>query len=153
MTHAPAIELNCPYQADTPYSVGDLRQTADRIQRQRQADQGLSAKLRTQLRPDIPWAKSWNEEFFPLRLFADHMNLTDDARFGGRRTTPLISLWSHRPGPFVCNARWPIRSGQRPAAGRPVKSITSKCVSTTQRDTRIGEVWFPSRARTVPRKI
>ena len=41
------------------------------------ARQALSAKFRTQLRADIPWAKSCNEEFFPLKLFADHMRLAD----------------------------------------------------------------------------
>jgi hypothetical protein len=33
------------------------------------------ARYRTS--PNIPWAKSWNEEFFPLKLFVDHMRLSD----------------------------------------------------------------------------
>jgi hypothetical protein len=41
--------------------------------------------LGTQLRSDIPWAKSWNEEFFPLAMFADHAGLADEDMF---RWTP-----------------------------------------------------------------
>jgi hypothetical protein len=81
MTEALAIELAPPFQAGTINPIGELRTAADRILRERQADQALSAKFRTQLRPDIPWAKSWNEEFFPLRLFADHMKLADTDTF------------------------------------------------------------------------
>lgn len=72
---------DCPFLAGTNYRIGELRTAADRILRERQADQALSAKFRTQLRADIPWAKSWNEELFPLKLFADHMRLADDDTF------------------------------------------------------------------------
>ena len=81
MNDALAAELSLPFQAGTAYSIGELRTIADRILGERQADQALSAKFRTQLRPDIPWAKSWNEEFVPLRLFADHMKLADGDTF------------------------------------------------------------------------
>ena len=71
----------CPFQSEAIYRIGELRNAADRILRERQADQALSAKFRTQLRADIPWAKSWNEELFPLRLFADHIGLADEDTF------------------------------------------------------------------------
>jgi hypothetical protein len=76
---------DCPFQAGAIYQIGELRNAAGRIVRERQADQALSAKFRTQLRADIPWAKSWNEELFPLKLFADHIALADEATF---RWTP-----------------------------------------------------------------
>jgi hypothetical protein len=85
MTEAPVIELNCFFQVDTIYTIGKLREVADRIIRERRADQALSAKFRTQLRADIPWGKFWNEEFLPLKLFADHMRLADYNTF---RWTP-----------------------------------------------------------------
>jgi hypothetical protein len=81
MTEAPAIELHWPFEAATTYPIRGLREVAHRIIRQRRADQALSAKFRTQRRADIPWAKSWNEEFLPLKLFADHMRLADDDTF------------------------------------------------------------------------
>jgi len=81
MDEMSTIDLNCPFQPNTTYSLGELRETARTIASERRADQALSAKFRTQLRSDIPWAKSWNEEYFPLKLFADHMGLADDNRF------------------------------------------------------------------------
>jgi hypothetical protein len=81
MTEAPAIELNCPFQVGMIYPTRELRKVADRIIRERRANPAFSAKFRTQLRADIPWAKSWNEEFFPLKLFADHTRLADDDTF------------------------------------------------------------------------
>ncbi len=80
MTEVP-VELAPPFQASTIYPIGELRTAADRILRERQADQALSEKFRTQQRADISWAKSWNEEFFPLKLFTDHMKLADNDTF------------------------------------------------------------------------
>ena len=77
--------ISCPFQPKTTYSIGKLRGAVHAIASERKADQALSAKFRTQRRADIPWAKSWNEEFFPLKLFADHMRLADDDTF---RWTP-----------------------------------------------------------------
>jgi hypothetical protein len=43
-------------------------------------DSAFSARLRTQLRLDIPWAKTWNEEFTALVIFAGHMRMADQDR-------------------------------------------------------------------------
>jgi hypothetical protein len=74
-------DLECPFRPGISYPVGALRKTAARILTERQNDSALSAKFRTQLRADIPWAKFWNEEFFPLKLFSDHMTLPDGDTF------------------------------------------------------------------------
>ncbi|WP_128970422.1 hypothetical protein [Bradyrhizobium tropiciagri] len=77
--------LPAPFLPAQPYTIAELRRTAAATLQQRQRDPALSAKLRTQLRSDIPWAKSWNEEFFPLTMFADHAGLADEDMF---RWTP-----------------------------------------------------------------
>jgi len=74
-----------PFRPRQWYVIADLRATAHRIIKERQGNPALSAKFRTQFRSDIPWAKCWNEEFFPLKLFADHMALADRDTF---RWTP-----------------------------------------------------------------
>jgi hypothetical protein len=119
MTEAPAIELTCPFQADRIYPIRKLREVAETIIHERRANQPLSAKFRTQLRSDIPWAKSWNEEFFPLKLFADHMALADDdtfqwtpdgaADFAVRTSSEIIRL--------QCTMAYPIwtAAGRKPA--------------------------------------
>jgi hypothetical protein len=122
MNDAPAIELNWPFQADTIYPIGELRKAAGRILRDRQADQALSARFRTQLRSDIPWAKSWNEEFFPLRLFAEHMALADDETF---QWTPdgaadFTVRTASEAIPLQCTMAYPIWTA---AAGKPAGQI------------------------------
>ena len=122
MNDASAIELNCPFQPEMTYSIGKLRDTARTILRERQADPALSAKFRTQLRTDIPWAKSWNEEFFPLKLFADHMALADEdtfqwtpegaADFTVRTLTGII--------PLQCTMAYPIWTA---AGGNPAGQV------------------------------
>jgi hypothetical protein len=67
------------------YTIGHLREVASGIIGDRQKDPALSAKLRTQLRSEVPWAKSWNEELFPLKLLADHKKFLDADMF---RWTP-----------------------------------------------------------------
>jgi hypothetical protein len=108
-----------------------LREVVDKIIRERRADQALSAKFRTQLRADIPWVKSWNEEFFALKLFADHMRLADDATFewtpdGAADVTVKTSSGIIR---LHCTMAYPIWPA---AGGQPVEFITSKCASTTR---------------------
>jgi len=122
MNDAPGIELNCPFQPDIIYPIADLRKAAGRILRGRQADQALSAKFRTQLRSDIPWAKSWNEEFFPLKLFADHMTLADDDTF---QWTPdgagdFTVRTSFEAIPLQCTMAYPIWTA---AGGKPAGQI------------------------------
>jgi hypothetical protein len=70
-----------PFRQGERYTIGHLRSVAERIIADRQSDPILSAALRTQRRKDIPWAKSWNEEFSALKLFADHKGLSDDVIF------------------------------------------------------------------------
>ncbi len=78
-----ALEL--PFREGQWHTVGDLRAAVEKIIADRKRHADFSAKLRTQFRFDVPWAKSWNEEFFPLKLFADHKKLSDDDSF---RWTP-----------------------------------------------------------------
>src|SRR5882762_1565857 len=80
-TPSPIPELSYPFRQGIWYVIGELREAAHRILGERQSNPALSAKLRIQPRSDIPWAKSWNEEFFPLKLFADHMALADEDIF------------------------------------------------------------------------
>jgi hypothetical protein len=122
MNEAPAIELSAPFQADTIYSIRDLRKAAGRILHERQVDQALSAKFRAQLRADIPWAKSWNEEFFPLKLFADHAALADDDTF---QWTPAGAAdftvrTSSEVIPLQCTMAYPIWTA---ASGKPAGQI------------------------------
>jgi hypothetical protein len=119
MTEAPAIKLNCAFRADTNYSIRELREAFDTITRERRANQALSAKFRTQLRADIPWAKSWDEEFFPLKLFADHMQLADEDTFqwtpdGAADFTVRTSSETIR---LQCTMAYPIwpAAGDKPA--------------------------------------
>lgn len=122
MPEAPATDLRCPFQPGTIYPICELREVAGRIIRERQANQALSAKLRTQRRADIPWAKSWNEEFFPLKLFADHMKLADDETFqwtpnGAADFTVSTSSKIIR---LQCTMAYPIWT---PAGGTPAGQI------------------------------
>jgi|SRR5579871_4342070 len=122
MTEAPAFELSCPFQAGRIYSIRQLREVADRIIRDRKADQTLSAKFRTQLRADIPWAKSWNEELFPLKLFADHMRLAAEDTF---QWTPdgasdFTIVTSEGTIALQCTMAYPIWSA---AAGKPAGQV------------------------------
>lgn len=122
MTDASAIELDCPFQAETIYTTRELREVADRIIRERKADQALSAKFRTQLRADIPWAKSWNEEFFPVKLFADHMRLADDDTFAWTPDGAAdFTIWTASEViRLQCTMAYPIWTA---AAGKPAGQI------------------------------
>jgi hypothetical protein len=62
-----------------------LRAAEAALLAQRQADQGLSDRLRVQDRKEIDWAKLRNEEWSPLMLFADGLRFDDAATF---RWTP-----------------------------------------------------------------
>jgi hypothetical protein len=70
-----------PFRQEQWYTIGQLRTVAAGILRARQSDRQLSAKLRTQRQREIPWAKSWNEELYPLKLLADHTGMDDGAAF------------------------------------------------------------------------
>jgi hypothetical protein len=153
MNDTPAIELNCPFQPDTSYPVSYLRKAASRILRERQADQALSAKFRAQLRSDLPWAKSWNEEFFPLKLFADHTALADDdtfqwtpdgaADFTVRTSSEIIRL--------QCTMAYPIWAA---AGGQPAGQIHHfEMRQYIPLVTPIAEDRFPSLARAAPTRI
>ena len=63
------------------YTIGELKETEAALLKERQADQVLSAKLRTQKGRDIPWAKSRAEESCALMLFARHTGIDDAATF------------------------------------------------------------------------
>jgi hypothetical protein len=63
------------------YNIGQLRASEAALLEERQRDQALSAKLRTQKGSDIAWAKSRAEEAYAILLFAKHSGITDDATF------------------------------------------------------------------------
>jgi hypothetical protein len=67
-----------PFQANKWYKLGDLRRVAAEMIRARKADPTLSAMMRVQ---SEKWAKDWNEEIYPLKVFADHTLLSDDDEF------------------------------------------------------------------------
>jgi hypothetical protein len=117
-----ASVLEEPFRPSMWYAIGCLRETAQRILSERQGDPALSAKLRTQLRSEIPWAKSWNEEFFPLRLFADRMGLTGEDTF--QWTPDGASDFSVRTSGEIialqCTMAYPAWSA---AAGRPAGQV------------------------------
>jgi hypothetical protein len=79
--NAPEAQQPHPFQSGQTYTFGRLRAESERILADRQQDPILSAKLRTQRRRGAPGAKSWNEEFCPIKLLADHMRLSDDDTF------------------------------------------------------------------------
>ena len=66
------------FQAGKWYRFGELRRVTSEILRARQGDQAFSAMMREQ--PE-KWMKDWNEEFYPLKVFADHKALPDNAKF------------------------------------------------------------------------
>ena len=67
-----------PFRPGEWYTLGELRRVAAEIHRARRADPALSAMMREQ---SDKWAKDWNEELYPLKVFADHKALSDDDEF------------------------------------------------------------------------
>jgi hypothetical protein len=67
-----------PFQAGKWYRLDELRRVAAQMIGARQADPALSAMMRVQ---SEKWAKDWNEELCPLKVFADHKALSDDDEF------------------------------------------------------------------------
>jgi hypothetical protein len=74
-----------PLESGRPYTIGELRAAEATLLAQRQADQGLSDRLRVQDRKGIEWAKLRNEEWSPLTLLAGGLGLDDADTF---RWTP-----------------------------------------------------------------
>ena len=75
-----------PLESTRPYTIGDLRAAEAILLAERQADHGLSDRLRVQDRNEIDWAKLRNEEWSPLMLLADGLGLDDADTF---RWTPV----------------------------------------------------------------
>jgi hypothetical protein len=73
-----------PFRPGSWYELGELRRVATEIIHARQADPALSAMMRVQ---SEKWAKDWNEEIYPLKIFADHKVLPDNDEF---RWTPDV---------------------------------------------------------------
>ena len=115
-------DLKCSFRSGLSYSIGALRKTAAEILAVRQSDTALSAKLRTQLRSDIPWAKSLNEEFFPLKLFADHMPLADDDTFTWtpEGAADFTIRTNHETIALQCTMAYPIWTA---AEGKPAGQV------------------------------
>src|SRR5260370_20723566 len=74
-----------PLESGWPYTIDELRAAEATLLAQRQADQGLSDRLRVQDRKEIEWAKLRNEEWSPLMLLAGGLGLDDADTF---RWTP-----------------------------------------------------------------
>jgi hypothetical protein len=74
-----------PLKSGQLYMIGELRAAEAALLAERRADQGLSDQLRVQDRREIDWAKSRNEEWSPLMLLADGLQLDDANTF---RWTP-----------------------------------------------------------------
>jgi hypothetical protein len=73
--------IEFPFEPGKPDSIGQLRVVAAMILEARQQDRRLSAMMRAPIKTELPWAKAWNEELFPLKFLADHMRLSDDETF------------------------------------------------------------------------
>jgi hypothetical protein len=70
-----------PLVRGRPYTVAALRAAEVSLLAQRQADQALSSRLRLQNRKEIAWAKIRNEEWAPLKLLADGLQIADSETF------------------------------------------------------------------------
>jgi hypothetical protein len=66
-----------PLESGRLYTIGELRAAEASLLAERQADQGLSDRLRMQDRREIDWAKLRNEEWSPLMLLANGLGLDD----------------------------------------------------------------------------
>ena len=69
-----------PFQRNTHYSLGQLRQFRAQLTRIRQADQDFSSKLRSNV-PEINWGKLWNEELAPLAILTDMLKCDGEGKF------------------------------------------------------------------------
>jgi hypothetical protein len=76
-----ADELIYPLVRGQLYTVAALRAAETSLLAERQADQGLSSRLRLQKRKEIDWAKIRNEEWSPLMLLADGLRLGNTETF------------------------------------------------------------------------
>jgi hypothetical protein len=72
-------EMIYPLIEGRTYTIGQLRETEATLLKNRQNDQEFSAKLRTQRRSEISWAKSRSEEAYAILLFAKHAGISDEA--------------------------------------------------------------------------
>jgi hypothetical protein len=74
-----------PLESGRLYTIGELRAAEATLLAERQANQGLSDRLRVQDRKEIDWAKLRNEEWSPLMLLVNGLGLDDADTF---RWTP-----------------------------------------------------------------
>jgi hypothetical protein len=133
-----------PFQAGKWYRLDELRRVAAQMIGARQADPALSAMMRVQ---SEKWAKDWNEELCPLKVFADHKALSDDdefcwtpvaaADFIVRATKSTIKIQS-----TMAYAEW-----NNSIAKQGAICISLKWFKPTKRATRIPAASCPSRRR------
>jgi hypothetical protein len=70
--------LGHPFHEGEWYPIRELRAVEAEMQCKRKADPDLSAKMRENA---LPWAKSWNEELRPFKLFVDQKKISDEDTF------------------------------------------------------------------------
>ena len=63
------------------HTIGQLKAVTAQILQKTQTDHSFAERMRVQDQKSIPWSKSWLEELYPFKLFADHTGLPDDATF------------------------------------------------------------------------
>lgn len=111
-----------PFQAGKWYRLGELRRVAAEMIGARQADPALSAMMRVQ---SAKWAKDWNEELYPLKVFADHKALSDDDEFCWTPdATALTFSFARVPVLSRYKARWLTLNGRT-----PLRSKGAICIS------------------------
>ena len=70
-----------PFHREQFYRISELRALQELLGNARQLDSNFSAAIRGRR---VHWAKLWNEELFPILLYANWKAVSDDAEFRAR---------------------------------------------------------------------
>ncbi len=70
--------VNFPFIRDRFYSIRELRTFETELRAARQNNPDFSADVRAR---KLPWAKLWTEELFPVWLYANHSQKSDQEEF------------------------------------------------------------------------
>lgn len=73
--------IEFPFQRDRPYRIHDLRTFEAELLVARRSDQALDKLLRYPRGSARKWVQLRNKELVPLKLYADHIGLSDDDEF------------------------------------------------------------------------
>jgi hypothetical protein len=80
-TTAVATQIEFPFERGRTYEFRQLRAFETDLLKARQNDAELSNALRTPRGPSADWMSLRNKELVPLKLFADHRGIADNAQF------------------------------------------------------------------------